>query len=81
MESIKIDAYVGSDGILKLEVPVHLKDQRLEVLLVMQPVKESEAVDELGWPIGFFERTYGALAHDPIERDPQGEYEVRDALE
>ena len=27
-----------------------------------------EAIDELGWPIGFFDRTYGALADDPIER-------------
>ncbi|MEP7293687.1 MAG: hypothetical protein ABI835_18005 [Chloroflexota bacterium] len=34
-----------------------------------------------GWPPGFFERTAGSLAHDPIERPPQGEYEVRDEIE
>lgn len=34
-----------------------------------------------GWPPGFFERTYGSLADDPIERPPQGEYEERDEIE
>jgi hypothetical protein len=34
-----------------------------------------------GWPPGFFERTYGSLADDPIERPPQGDYEVRDEIE
>lgn len=34
-----------------------------------------------GWPHGFFERTAGSLAHDPIERPPQGEYEARDEIE
>ncbi len=34
-----------------------------------------------GWPPGFFERTAGSLAGDPIERPPQGEYEERDEIE
>lgn len=34
-----------------------------------------------GWPPGFFERTYGSLADDPIERPPQGDFEVRDEIE
>jgi hypothetical protein len=33
------------------------------------------------WPPGFFDRTAGSLAHDPIERPPQGDYEVRDEIE
>jgi len=81
MEGIKIETYVGSDGILKLEIPVQFKDQRLEVFLIMQPLKEPEAVDKRGWPPGFIESTAGSLADDPIEREPQGEYEVRDELE
>jgi hypothetical protein len=28
---------------------------------------DAEAVDALGWPIGFFEATYGSLADDPLE--------------
>jgi prevent-host-death family protein len=34
-----------------------------------------------GWPRGYFEQTYGALADDPIERAAQGEYEEREALQ
>jgi hypothetical protein len=34
-----------------------------------------------GWPVGFFENVIGALKDDPIERGPQGEYEVRESLD
>jgi plasmid stability protein len=36
--------------------------------------------EELGWPPGFFERTFGCLRDDPIVRWPQGEYEEREQL-
>lgn len=78
METIKLKTHVGSDGILKLEVPVNVRNADLEVVVVMQP--SEHPVDELGWPIGFFEETYGSLADDPIERPSQGEYEVRDEV-
>ncbi len=80
MEAIKVKTHVGSDGILKLEVPVAVSDREVEVIVVLQPL-ETEAVDALGWPIGYFEETYGSLADDPIERGPQGEHEVRDEIE
>jgi hypothetical protein len=79
METIKLKTHIGSDGVLKLELPTKLTNRELEVLVVMQPLDEE--VDELGWPIGFFERTYGALADDPIERPPQPPLEVRDEIE
>lgn len=66
METLKVKAQIGDDGILKLEVPTGLPVQEVEIVLVLQP-KQQQEVDELGWPIGFFERTYGALADDPIE--------------
>lgn len=78
METIKLKTHVGSDGILRLELPVNERDLDFEVVLVMQPLKEP--TDELGWPVGFFEATYGSFADDPLEREPQGEYEVRDEL-
>jgi len=30
-----------------------------------------------GWPPGFFEQTYGSTKDDPLERPPQGEFELR----
>jgi hypothetical protein len=67
METIKLITRTGDDGVLTLNLPQNLSNREVEVVIVVQPV-ESPEVDELGWPIGFFERTYGALADDPIDR-------------
>ncbi len=32
------------------------------------------------WPPDFFEKTASCLADDPIERAPQGDYEIREIL-
>ncbi len=74
MQTIKLETYVGSDGVLKLELPLEVSDTDLEVLVVVQPKVKR------GWPAGYFERTAGSLADDPIERPPQGEYEERETL-
>lgn len=34
-----------------------------------------------GWPPGYFEQTYGALADDPLTREEQGTYEERETLQ
>lgn len=73
MESVKMQAHVGADGILKIEVPTGLSDVDLELVLVFQPVKSA-------WPEGYFERTYGSFADEPLTRAPQGEYEDREEL-
>lgn len=80
METFKIRTHVGSDGILKFEMPVGVLNTDWEVVVVAQPLATQE-VDELGWPIGFFERTYGALADDPIERGEELPPDVRDEIE
>ena len=80
METIKVKTHVGSDGILKLEVPVGVSNSDLEVVVVLQPLVNL-SVDALGWPIGYLEETYGSLADDPIERGDQGIPEIRDAIE
>jgi hypothetical protein len=80
METIKLQTQVTDDGLLKLELPTGMTNRKLEVLIVIQPVEETE-VDELGWPVGFFDRTYGALADDPIERPVDFPLDVRDEIE
>lgn len=79
METLKLKAHVGDDGLLKLEVPTGQRNREIEVLVVMQPLN-GEETDALGWPHGFFDRTYGALADDPIERPEQLPLELRDDL-
>ncbi|MBD2492444.1 hypothetical protein [Aulosira sp. FACHB-615] len=84
MQSIKLCSHVGADGILHLEIPVGITDKEMEVVVIYQQIEPSatpKTPEELGWPPGFFERTAGSLADDPIQRYPQGEYDTRESLE
>ena len=87
MQTITLRSYVGKDGILKLQVPTGLSNVDLEVLLVLQPITNkvdmnvAEETDAKDWPIGFFERTAGCCADNPLVREYEGDYEVRYELE
>lgn len=68
MQSITLQTHIGLDGVLKLEVPVGVADIDLEVVVTLQTVEasiNSEAGSE--WPLGFFERTFGVLADEPLQ--------------
>ena len=80
METIKLTTRIDSTGKLHLELPTKLANQQVEILIVLQPVKE-EQTDETGWPVGYFEETYGICADDPIERGDQGTFEIREPIE
>ena len=57
----------------QIDIPQHLQQRPLEV--IFQPLDENPEqtteTDEKGWPVGFFEKTAGCLADDPIKRWPQ----------
>jgi hypothetical protein len=78
METIKLKTRVGSDGVLRLELPPTMANRQMEVLVVMQPLAED--TDVLDWPT-FVDRMYGALEDDPIERPVQPPLEARDEIE
>ncbi|NWJ95839.1 MAG: hypothetical protein HXX20_08665 [Chloroflexi bacterium] len=83
MQTIKLQAHIGIDGILRLELPLGLAETDLEVLVIVQPMRSIAVLTEtekLGWPPGFFEQTYGSLRDETLIREPQGEYEVREEL-
>jgi hypothetical protein len=67
-----------------IPVPLALRHRRVEVIIL--PLDDptvngkQEEVDANGWPIGFFEETFGSIPDFP-EREPQGEYESREELE
>ncbi|WP_414551833.1 hypothetical protein [Anabaena sp. CCY 0017] len=83
---IKMNSYVGEDGILHLDIPVNMQETELEVTVTVKPVQKTidllaEAeVNKLEWH-DFINMTYGCLADDPIIRHPQGEYEERGTIE
>lgn len=80
METFKLQTHIGADGILKVELPTGFSQRDVDVVVVLNPTPV-ELLDDLGWPIGFFDRTYGALADDPLERPPQLPLEQRDPIE
>ncbi len=63
--------------------PPALRHRRVEIIFL--PLDEvvvndkPTAVDANGWPVGFFEETFGSIPDFP-EREPQGEYEIREEL-
>ena len=82
MKTIEIASHVGEDGILRLEVPVDVRNQDLDVLVVVNPVSR-QAPGITGrdlWPPGFFDSTAGAFRDEPLERGDQGGYEHREPL-
>jgi len=80
METFKLNAQIDEHGTLRIEVPTNLPPQTAEVVVVLQPIDENNT-DPNGWPIGFFEKTYGSLADDPIERPEQPPLTERDPIE
>ncbi|MDZ4771291.1 MAG: hypothetical protein SGJ24_19380 [Chloroflexota bacterium] len=70
MQSVTLNHHVDKDGVLRLEIPTALASRQVEVIVIMQPIEDG-AVDAMGYPIGYFENTYGICADDPIERAEQ----------
>lgn len=82
MQSITLRSHIGSDGILHLDVPVGVHDAEIEVTVTIQPVDpqpEAKTPEELGWPPGFFDRTFGSIPD--LEREPQGEIQEREPFD
>ena len=62
-----------------INIPKQFNGHAIEVIiwpLDKSEVKQSVETDANGWPIGFFERTFGSIPDLP-EREFQGDYETR----
>jgi hypothetical protein len=80
MHSIKLKKRIGADGILHLDIPVGITDKEVEIMVIYQPIEtpmQQQTPEELGWPPGFFEQTYGSCQDDPIVIDYEGDFEKR----
>lgn len=75
METIRLTTQVDENGTLKLEVPTHFANQQVEVIMVMQPVRENYL------PPDFFEKLDAIQADDIVERPHQGIIEIRESFE
>ena len=67
------------EEIMKQPEPV-LREMRhyLDLIIARQePTPNGKPGVGLGWPEGYFERTAGSFAHEPLERPPQPPLEKR----
>jgi hypothetical protein len=42
METMKLRSHIGADGILQIQTPTDLKDTSVEVVVVVQPLPDTE---------------------------------------
>jgi hypothetical protein len=79
MTTIQTRSHVGADGLLRLTLPVDVKDTDLDVTVVVRPVPAAanEPMVNAQW-LAFVNETAGAWQGGPLERPDQGETEERD---
>ena len=68
MQIVTLHSYVGSDGLLQLQLPDELKHQDVTVIV---------RVETPEW-LSVLQKTAGAIPD--LERPPQGQYELRELL-
>ena len=84
MNSIKFRIQVDNEGRIQLRMPPQYVGQLLDLVVVFEPVEEHDrSVSQnqpAGWPPGVYEATAGAWQGEPLVRESEGDYEVRDPL-
>jgi hypothetical protein len=75
METLHLSQRTGKDGVLRVSVPLGMPDADYDVVLVVQPKPANSAAspEELGWPSGYFDATFGSITDETFARPAQGE--------
>jgi hypothetical protein len=73
---IQMSAKAGPDGVLHLDIPVGAADGEFEVAVVVQAKPSDNGTrkptpEELGWPPGYIEATYGSITDERFEAPPR----------
>lgn len=77
MQVVRVSARSDPDGVLRLTIPVGSPGGEFEVAVVVTPrpavngPARPKTPEELGWPPGFLERTFGSIDDDSFVRPPQ----------
>jgi hypothetical protein len=77
MQVLQISARSDADGSVRLVLPVGVANEEFEFAIVVSPksttngATKQKTPEELGWPPGFFEKTYGSIHDENFCRPPQ----------
>ena len=79
---IEFQSRIDSDGRLNLQVPPGVAEANADVIVTIRPLASNHAkkFDPVEWH-RFVNETYGSCAGLGLERQPQGEFEKREAFE
>jgi len=74
MKTITMKKHIGKDGILKINVPVNIKETDVDVVLIIESKNKPNNWDD------FFVQTYGCFSDNMLSRPSQGDYPQRDTI-
>ena len=78
MTEIIVNSRVGSDGVLRVTLPLGAADANREVQVVVSPVAPAKPMTKDEWRAWVM--SMAGSWHGEFERPPQGEFEQRDPL-
>ena len=77
MRVIQVSAKADPDGVIRLSIPVGAGGGEYELAVVVNPrpavngTAGGKTPEELGWPPGYFEKTYGSITDETFMIHPQ----------
>ena len=87
MRVIQMAAKADADGVLRLTIPVGMAGGEFEVAIVVSPRPtangdtKGKTPEELGWPPGYFEKTFGSITDETFVAPPRHPPEPAEPLE
>jgi hypothetical protein len=69
--SITLEA-TYENGTLRLTRSLPLREHEKVLVTVVPSSADTATTDERGWPLGFFEETFGSITDETFARPPQG---------
>jgi hypothetical protein len=79
-ETVEFKSRVGPDGTLDVHVALGEAQAGADVVVTIRRASPSSQADRSEW-LRFVNQTYGSCAGLGLERQPQGEFEAREAIE
>lgn len=73
MNMIRLSQKTDKEGSLSFVIPLGKPDQEYDVVIVLEPKSGKSTPEERGWPLGYFESTFGSIDDETFVRQPQGE--------
>jgi hypothetical protein len=87
MQVLQLAAKAGPDGIIHLAIPLGSANEEFDLAIVVSPKQtanetaKQKTPEELGWPPGFFEKTFGSIDDETFCEPEELPFEEREPLD